>query len=454
MTSSRGGSRARQDQDEEREELRNQVEALEEKLRIINTAEKPYEDDKESKIIKNAEEVARWEERKKWQKKIEEFKARLKEADGEVSKMSKQNNNLRDTISRLDREKVMMEQKWKTHLKTGAVKSSASDVRVEQLEQEVVELRTELESKQVSAANEPGNETLKLRVKFLQGRVEQQERKISMLEIGKKGGQSALFKEIEDLRKRESNLDKTKTKIEDENVDLKIKVETIQHNMVVMKEFIEKLAASSSVLRTECSNQPLVENINKTIENVEEIIKKTVGNGTVVKVGKPSPQKKSPTKSLNERRLSQELESLKESLQSLKDSNVKLLETVEIKERKINELKILLRDEKKKEVRKTEPKESGSEEEGSRMRQLEVDLKRKSDLLSEVKVLLRQAADRERQQEAEKEALKKQLKIVTDFDPKTPSEALAKEQRQARLTIERLDCEKRELEHEISVLSC
>ena len=273
MTSSRGGSRARQDQDEEREELRNQVEALEEKLRIINTAEKPYEDDKESKIIKNAEEVARWEERKKWQKKIEEFKARLKEADGEVSKMSKQNNNLRDTISRLDREKVMMEQKWKTHLKTGAVKSSASDVRVEQLEQEVVELRTELESKQVSAANEPGNETLKLRVKFLQGRVEQQERKISMLEIGKKGGQSALFKEIEDLRKKESNLDKTKTKIEDENVDLKIKVETIQHNMVVMKEFIEKLAASSSVLRTECSNQPLVENINKTIENVEEIIK-------------------------------------------------------------------------------------------------------------------------------------------------------------------------------------
>ena len=35
-----------------------------------------------------------------------------------------------------------------------------------------------------------------------------------------------------------------------------------------------------------------------------------------------------------------------------------------------------------------------------RMRQMEVDLKRKSDLLSEVKVLLKQAADRERQQES------------------------------------------------------
>ena len=454
MTNSRGGSRARQDQDEEREELKNQVEALEEKLRIINTAEKPYEDDKESKIIKNAEEVARWDERKKWQKKIEEFKARLKEADGEVSKMSKQNNNLRETISRLDREKMINEQKWKTHLRSGAVKTSANDVKVEQLEQEVAELRSELESRQVSSANEPGNETLKLRVKFLQGRVEQQERKISMLEIGKKGGQSALFKEIEELRKKETNLDKSKSKIEEENVDLKIKVETIQHNMVVMKEFIEKLEASVSVLKSECGNQTLVENIDKIIENVDEIIKKTVGNGNVTKVGNPSPQKKSPIKSPHERRLSQEVDSLKESLQSLKDSNVKLLETVEIKERKINEFQILLREAKKKDAKRTvsRDKESSSEEESSRMRQLEVDLKRKSDLLSEVKVLLRQAADRERQQETEKETLKRQLKIVTDFDPKTPSEALAKELRLARLTIERLDCEKRELEHEISVL--
>ena len=456
MTISRGGSRARPEQDEEREELRSQVESLEEKLRLINTAEKPYEDDKESRIIKNAEEVARWEERKKWQKKLEELRAKLKEADEEVSKMSKQNNNLRETITRLDREKIINEQKWKSHLRSGVVKNSNTDLRVEQLEQEVAELRAELDSsRQVeAAASEPGNETLKLRVKFLQGRVEQQERKISMLEIGKKGGQAALFKEIEELRKREANLDKSKSKVEDENVDLKIKVETVQHNLIVMKEFIEKLESSCRMLKSECSNQTLVENINKTTENVAEIIKKTVGNGNVTKVGNPSPTKKSPTKSPNERRLSEEVGSLRESLQNLKDSNVKLLETVEMKERKINELKILLREAKKKDVSKSEPreKESSSEEEGSRLRQMEVDLKRKSDLLSEVKILLKQAADRERQQEAEKETLKRQLKIVTDFDPKTPSEALAKELRQARLTIERLDCEKKELEHEISLL--
>ena len=105
--------------------------------------------------------------------------------------MSKQNNSLRETVSRLDREKTIIEQKWKNHLKTGVFKTNTNDVRVEQLEQEIAELRAELSDKDTTQQAEPGNETLKLRVKFLQGRVEQQERKITMLEMGKKGGQSA-----------------------------------------------------------------------------------------------------------------------------------------------------------------------------------------------------------------------------------------------------------------------
>ena len=109
----RAGSRAsrgrRELGEEEREELRSQVAVLQEKLRVMNTAEKPYEDEKESKIVKNAEEVARWDERKKWQKKMEEAKQRLKEADLEVSKLSKQNTSLRETVQRQEREKMLQE---------------------------------------------------------------------------------------------------------------------------------------------------------------------------------------------------------------------------------------------------------------------------------------------------------------------------------------------------------
>jgi hypothetical protein len=46
--------------------------------------------------------------------------------------------------------------------------------------------------------------------------------------------------------------------------------------------------------------------------------------------------------------------------------------------------------------------------------------------------------------------LQKKLEVVLDISPKTPSEALAKELRQARLTIERMNCEKQELEFKLS----
>ena len=132
-------------------------------------------------------------------------------------------------------------------------------------------------------------------------------------------------------------------------------------------------------------------------------------------------------------------------------SNNNMLEALEIKERRINELEIILRETKAKGYDDGNEKQTAKEE-VERYRQMEVDLKRKSDLLSEVKVLLKQAADRERSQEAEKESLKRQLKTIIDIDPKTPGEALAKELRQCRLTMDRLTCEKKELEHEIMTL--
>ena len=38
---------------------------------------------------------------------------------------------------------------------------------------------------------------------------------------------------------------------------------------------------------------------------------------------------------------------------------------------------------------------------------------------------------------------------ILEVSPKTPSEALAKDLRQTRLTVDRLECEKKELEHKI-----
>ena len=107
---------------------------------------------------------------------------------------------------------------------------------------------------------------------------------------------------------------------------------------------------------------------------------------------KTSPSKESRKEKVDEKML--------ESLKSLKETNETLLVTLEKKERKINELKILMQGSSKANLKE--------EEKDKQIRQMEVDLKRKSDLLSEVKILLRQAADRERQMIEEKEALRKQ----------------------------------------------
>lgn len=77
-------------------------------------------------------------------------------------------------------------------------------------------------------------------------------------------------------------------------------------------------------------------------------------------------------------------------------------------------------------------------------------MKRKSDLLAEVKVLLRSAAERERRQIGESDELKRKFHLILEVDSKTPSEALAKELRQTRLTVDRLECEKKEIAHKLT----
>ena len=288
----RAGSRAsrgrRELGEEEREELRSQVAVLQEKLRVMNTAEKPYEDEKESKIVKNAEEVARWDERKKWQKKMEEAKQRLKEADLEVSKLSKQNTSLRETVQRQEREKMLQEAKWKGHLKVGGLKTKVEDGKQELLQMENNQLREEVrllqeEANKVEKREEPGNETLKLRVKFLQGRVEQQEKKISMLELGKKAGTTGLYKEIENLRKKEAGQEKERAKVDEELVELKVKAANMDHNMAVLAEVLERLDGLAEMMVNKCGDLTLVENLQKAVGEVKEVVAST-GAGEVRKV--------------------------------------------------------------------------------------------------------------------------------------------------------------------------
>ena len=368
LTGSRSSPSARRraepgedDIEDEKTELRNRIQALEDKLRQVNRAEKPYEEhsshqetDQEAsrRLVKNAEEVARWDEKKKWQKRMEEVRQRLKEADEEVAKLTKSNLGLRETVARLDREKAQLDHKWKSHLKIGAAKTSLVDGRLEALETDNSQLRVQLANleHQSTLTQEPGAETLKLRVRFLQERIEQQEKKISLLELGKKGGQDGLLKEIERLRKTEAGASRLKARLEEENVELKVKVEASQHGSLILQDSVAEMSQLVQAHAYDDDNsRALMDKMTIICKRLETII---TNKGKLLPRGSPlkltdksaigSPIKGSG--STPGRRLSAEIEAMAGEMAALKLANTSLKEAVELKERRIAELGLLLRE--------------------------------------------------------------------------------------------------------------
>ena len=91
---------------------------------------------------------------------------------------------------------------------------------MKELQVENTKLREELESVNHNLLMESsqGTETLKLKNKFLQDRIEAQERKITALELSKKAGGDAgkLIKKLEEVQEREKECQKQRFKLEEE----------------------------------------------------------------------------------------------------------------------------------------------------------------------------------------------------------------------------------------------
>lgn len=458
-TTGSGGSRVRfttTGDVKEKEELRATIRRLEERLKDVNQAEKPLEEHDETavddgKALKNIEEVARWDERKRWEHKLEVCKRKLADADEEVSKLCKSNNGLKETVRRMEREKLMLEGKVKAQAKASSTKSQAFSGRVEELESEKVRLGAEVEQlkHQQLMGEAQGVETLKLRNKLLQERIETQERKISALMLSKKvgGSTSMLIKELEKMADKEKECLKQKHKLEEENMKLKLQLNSPR--LLECKGVLEQLLEHE---------EGIPEHVTNGVHSALAILKGEKRSEVVV-----SAKPKSSERSGN----AKEIKALMEEVQKQRNMTANLLDKVKERDQKIEELEAVVRSQRSrrdssKPPSSTAAKLSSADEQQPlpedsppmqvslvTMRQMEADLKRKSDLLAEVKVLLKHAAERERGQLAEAEELKKRLRLILEVDPKNPSEVLAKELRQIRLTVERLKCEKRELENQI-----
>ena len=61
--------------------------------------------------MQGKEELVRWEEGKKWQKKVEVLRNKLKEKNEEVERMEKANTLMKDALTRQEKEKLMLQNK-------------------------------------------------------------------------------------------------------------------------------------------------------------------------------------------------------------------------------------------------------------------------------------------------------------------------------------------------------
>jgi septal ring factor EnvC (AmiA/AmiB activator) len=64
-------------------------------------------------LFQSAEEVARWDERKRWQQTVEKLKQKLKERIADVDKLNSTIRRLRDLTTRLEQEKIVLDSRLK-----------------------------------------------------------------------------------------------------------------------------------------------------------------------------------------------------------------------------------------------------------------------------------------------------------------------------------------------------
>ena len=94
------------------ESLLSKIKTLEELLQISKEREKELLESSQQRI-KSAEEVARWDEKKRCQQTIDQLNSKLKEKDVEIEVLKNKNESFRNMVHRCERERGILETQLK-----------------------------------------------------------------------------------------------------------------------------------------------------------------------------------------------------------------------------------------------------------------------------------------------------------------------------------------------------
>lgn len=220
------------------ESLLSKIKTLEELLQISKERERELLESSQQRL-KSAEEVARWDEKKRCQQTIDQLNSKLKEKDVEIEVLKNKNESFRNMIHRCERERNILESQLKA-AKGGPGGPSAKIEKLKcdklALEAEVSALRKQLEDQE---RHESGYGAA-----LLHEKLEYQERKLAVLELASHG-RDEIVNELERLKTINTSLEKVNLKLESDNLTLSLNLEKEKAELKRLAERnkqLEKLA--------------------------------------------------------------------------------------------------------------------------------------------------------------------------------------------------------------------
>ncbi|XP_009867548.1 PREDICTED: centrosomal protein of 290 kDa, partial [Apaloderma vittatum] len=481
------------------EGLQKKIKKLESELqkKCEETEKKGVREDKTSK-----EEIIRWEEGKKWQIRMEGLRNKLREKEKEADVLAKQLNTLKEIHSKTDKEKIVLQKKLKS---TGVTVDRVVGVRASEIEKELEELRKrnlDLEDEiahmriQQAIPRDSVVEELHLKNQYLQEKLHALQRQC-LRETYSTPSTSGVASV--DQYQREQEVLKENLRLSSENVELRFQLEQANKDLPRLKDQVGDLKEMCELLKKEKADvERKLASIRgagrsgKTVPELEKTI--SLMKKVVERVQRENEDlKKAPVVVSNEKLLGLEMENerLKAEMEKMKlhlegqlsmhyESKTKGMEKVITENERLrkelkkeadsgeklriakNNLEILNEkltvqlEETIKRLNLAESQLDGADSKSwksfvvtrmheTKMKELEMDIVKKTQTITDLKRQLQEATERERTADKKLQDLKDQIDLLKHVPEAARAEQSFKDLELLRLTNNRLEEEKAEL---------
>ncbi|NXH77678.1 CE290 protein, partial [Hydrobates tethys] len=488
----------------------NLIDALQKKIKKLESELEKKCEETEKKAVRedktSKEEIIRWEEGKKWQIRMEGLRNKLREKEKEADALAKQLNTLKEIYTKTEKEKIALQKKLKT---TGVTVDRVVGVRASETEKELEELRKrnlDLENEvahmrtQQAIPRDSVVEELHFKNQYLQEKLHALQRQCSR-ETYSRPSTSGIGSD--DQYRREQEVLKENLRLSSENVELRFQLEQANKDLPRLKDQVGDLKEMCELLKKEKADVERklgsIRGAGRSGKTVPEL-EKTIGlmKKVVERVQRENEDlKKAPAVVSNEKLLGleQENERLKSEMEKMKlhlggqlsmhyESKTKGMEKVITENERLrkelkkeadsgeklriakNNLEILnekLTVQLEETIKRLNLAESQFDRADSKswksivtrmhetkMKEMEMDIAKKTQSITDLKQLLQEATERERSADKNLQDLKEQIELLKHFPEGARTEqSLIRELQLLRLTNNRLEKEKAELAHQV-----